>query len=132
MWIVSGPVKTIKRTIGTGGLAAGSIVVMSSATAVKGAAAPTDATICGISTDTYVATDVGVLYGITSETVIGAKYTGSSKTSLTDADLGKVFDLSSDVLVNLDDTTGGCCVCEGYDNDNKYIYFKVLATKRVV
>lgn len=131
MWISSGPTRTIKRTIGTGGLAAGSLAVMSSDTAVKAAAAASDATIVGVSPAAYSAAAVKELYEITSQTILGAKYTGSTKTSLTDADLGKVFDLSSDLLVNLDDTTGGCCVCEGYDNANKTIYFKILNTKRV-
>ncbi len=132
MWISSGPSRIIKRTVGTGGLAAGSLAVMSSDTAIKAAAATTDATIIGVSVAAYAATKVGELYEITSDTILGAKYTGSTKTSLTDADLGKAFDLSSDVLVNLDDVTGGCCVCEGYDNANKTIFFKILKTKRMV
>lgn len=129
MWISNGPFSTVQRTVGTGGTDAGSLSVMSSNTAVKAAAAPTDGTIFGIATKAYSAGEVGIFYSITDETIIGAKYTGSTKTSLTDADLGKVFDLSDDETVNLDDTTGGCSVCEGYDNDKDVIYFKIAPAK---
>lgn len=131
MWISSGPYTTVKRTVGTGGTVRGSLCAMSSDTAVKAAANPTDGTIFGIATDTYAATDVGIFYKITSDTQIAAKYTGSSKTSLTDADLGKSYDLSSDLIVNLDDTSGGPFICDGYDNDNDIIYGHIVAVERV-
>jgi hypothetical protein len=126
MWISSGPWTTEKATVGTGGTAKGSLSVMSSDTAIKATAGPTAATVFGIACAAYDAAAIGDFYAITGETVIGSKYTGSSKTSLTDADLQKVFDISSDVLVNLDDTTGGCCRCVGYDNANSIIFFKVV------
>ncbi len=131
MWISNGPVSTIKRTVGTGGTAAGSLCVMSSNTAVKAANAASDATIFGIACAAYDSGDVGDFFEVNEDTMIASKYTGSSKTSLTDADLGKVFDLSSDVLVDLDDTSGGCASCEGYDNDNDLIFFKVVSAKLV-
>lgn len=129
MWISNGPFSVVKRTVGTGGVASGSLSVMSSNTAVKGAAAATDGTIFGVACADFEATTVGDFYKITDDTIIGAKYTGSTKTSLTDADLGKIFDLSDDATVNLDDVTGGCCVCEGYNNDNDIIYFKIAPAK---
>lgn len=121
----------VKRTVGTGGVARGDLCVMSSNTAVKAAAAPTDGTVFGIALEDKSAGEVGKFMPV-SDCVIAAKYTGSSKTSLTDADLGKAFDLSDEQTVNLDDTTGGFCVCEGYDNDKDLIFFKVLLTKRQV
>lgn len=47
-------------------------------------------------------------------------YVGTTKTSLTQADLYTVaFDLSSKTTINLDDTTGGMCLVFRYDNVKK-------------
>lgn len=70
-----------------------------------------------------------------SDVVFRADYISSvpTKTSVVDADLGTAFDLGAaaqSVNIDLDDTTGGAWVCVGYDNANKKIYVKCLASKR--
>ena len=132
MYIRDGQSSTVvKATVGTGGVAKGSLCVITSNTAVKSAAAPTAATVFGIALATVAATAVGS-FELVSNRIITAKYTGSSKTSLTDADLTKVFDLTDDLTVNLDDTTGGCCFCVGYDNVAKTMDFLVTEAAKIV
>ncbi|MNH83817.1 hypothetical protein D3C73_362210 [compost metagenome] len=47
-------------------------------------------------------------------------YTGTTKTSLSEADLYTVkFDLGNKTTINLDDTTGGMCQVIAYDNTKK-------------
>lgn len=109
-------------------IAIGDLLVISSGKASVAAAAPTAATVLGVATSaittggTVTAADT-VFYEPIRGRRVRAKYTGSSKTSLTDADLGTTFDLSDKVTVNLDDTTGGICVAVGYNNDNDTIDF---------
>lgn len=109
-------------------IAIGDLLVISSGKASTAAAAPTAATVLGIATSaittggSVTAADTVFYVPINGERVRAA-YTGSSKTSLDDEDLGKTFDLADKVTVNLDDTTGGCCVCVWYDNDNDTIDF---------
>jgi hypothetical protein len=69
-----------------------------------------------------------------SFTVFEADYAGSTKTSLTDADIGVVFDIvvgsDGDHKVNLDDTTGGMCKVVAFDNARKVAY--VIITSRLL
>lgn len=49
--------------------------------------------------------------------VVRVGYTGTTKTSLADTDLGTtLFDLASATAIGLDDTTGGMCSVVGYNN----------------
>lgn len=60
-------------------------------------------------------------------------YTGSTKTSLSDADLGTAFDINTDAIsINLDDTTGGMCVVVGYDNTAKTARVKFKSASRAL
>lgn len=122
----------IKGTVGTGGTTKGSLCVLSSNTFVKAAAGATVLTIAAIALSTQVATDVSLFQLVSSQPILTAKYTGSSKTSLTDADISKVYDLTDDLTVNLDDTTGGCAFCVGYDNTLKTIDFIVIPAQRTI
>lgn len=121
----------IKGTVGTGGVTKGDLVVLSGNTFVKAAAAPTAATVIGISLGTYAATAVGK-FELAQGRIVTAVYTGSTKTSVTDADISKVFDLTDSQTVNLDDTTGGVCYCVDYDNDLKLIDFILTPASRAV
>ncbi|MGE5631384.1 MAG: hypothetical protein ACM3TR_09845 [Caulobacteraceae bacterium] len=109
---------------GAGGIAVGDLVVGTLSAAVKAAAAPSAGTVIGICTVAAAQSAVGEVELISGR-VLRAPYTGSTKTSLADTDFGTVFDLSNSTTVNLDDTTGGCCVCVGYDNNNDTIDFRV-------
>lgn len=56
---------------------------------------------------------------------------GTTKTTFTDADLGTAYDVyvsSNNFYINLDDTTGGCLVLIGYDNDAKKAYVTIPTT----
>lgn len=120
-----------KLIVGTGGVTKGCLCVVSSNTVVKAAAAPSAATVVGIALETASASATAAIE-FPANRIIRAKYTGSSKTSLADADLTKVFDLSDENTVNLDDTTGGCCFCVGYDNTNSTIDFMLTEASKIV
>lgn len=122
----------IRGTVGTGGVVKGSLCVLSSNTFVKAAAATTDGTIAAIALETADAAAVAKFQLVSNTPIISAKYTGSSKTSLTDADISKIFDLSSDLIVNLDDTSGGCAFCVDYDNSLSLIDFIIAPAKKAV
>lgn len=56
---------------------------------------------------------------------------GTTKTSFADTDLGTTYDVyvsSHKFYINLDDTTGGCLVLVGYDNDAKKAYVTIPTT----
>jgi hypothetical protein len=125
MEIVSGGYTIRKMVAGTGGGVKGDMAVVSSSTAVKAAAAPTAATVLGVFVETVAAGAMAQIAVPGKDGKIRSEYTGSSKTSLADADIGKVYDLSDENTVNLDDTTGGIAVCQGYDNDNDTIDFVI-------
>lgn len=109
-------------------IAQGDLLVISGGKVSTAAAAPTAATVLGVATSaittgaSVTAADVVYFEPIKGKKV-RASYTGSTKTSVTDADLGTTFDLSDKKTVNLDDTLGGVCVCVGYDNTNDTIDF---------
>jgi hypothetical protein len=127
MEIISGGYTVRKIKAGTGGGVKGGIAVVSSSTAVKAAAAPTAATVLGLFLEDVDADAVAQIAVPDKDALIRAPYVGSSKTSLADTDLGAVFDLNSSdpTKVDLDDTTGGIAVCQGYDNDNDTIDFVI-------
>jgi hypothetical protein len=125
------PSTVIKGTVGSGGVAKGDLCMMSSNTFVKATGGASVLTICAIATKSAIATAVGS-FELVGDRVISAKYTGVSKTSLTDADISKVFDVSDAQTVDLDDTSGGCCFCVDYDNDLDLIHFIVIPAQRTL
>lgn len=84
-----------------------------------------------VSTSTTEGDSVEVILG-DDETIFKVDYTGSSKTSLTNGDIGTAFDLSSgdNEKIDLDDSSDGAWVVVDYDNDNDVGYVKLLGTKR--
>jgi hypothetical protein len=127
-----GPSTVIKGTVGTGGVVKGDLCAVSSNTFVKAAANPTDATIIALALETAADTEVALFELVSCTRVVSAKYTGTSKTSLTDADITKAFDLTDSQTVNLDDTSGGPCLCVDYDNDLDLIHFVVVPVEKAV
>lgn len=110
---------------------AGMLLDVSSGLGVKAAATATailGIALADITTGLSVGDDdqIPVLM-LNTKSVIRAKYTGSSKTSLTAADkFGTAYDLAVDgttgaQTVNLDDTTGGLFLVVGYNNDNNTV-----------
>lgn len=126
MYLINAEAGNVQKFIaGSGGVTAGDLVVISSGKVVKAAAAVTAATIVGIAIDTAAENGYAKVQLLQSDSVISAPYAGSSKTSLADTDFGTVFDLTDSTKVNLDDTTGGCALCVGYDNTPGRIFFKI-------
>jgi len=98
--------------------------------------APADSAFVGvvnetISSATSEGDPVEVVLAL-EDVVFKVDYTGTSKTSLTNADIGTAFDLdaSDGKKINLDDTTGGAWVVVGFDNDEGVAYVKLDASKR--
>jgi len=127
MNILSANPRVKKLIAGTGGTAAGDLVVWSSDTVVKVAAAAAAGTIVGIALETVLADAMVAVSIIKPEDIIEAIYTGSTKTSLADTDIGTAFDVTGPTTVDLDDTTGGFCVCVGYNNTVNIIKFMIEA-----
>lgn len=131
MYITNGEKKVVPYIVGTGGVTAGCLAVISSTTAVKGAAAVTDATLLGIACDDYDATELGLFEVIGECTEVTAKFTAAgTKKTFTNADIGKVYDFSDENTINPDDTTGGSAMLIGYDNDVLEATFVVPKAKR--
>lgn len=85
-----------------------------------------------ITTDASVTPDDEIDIIPLSGLVVRLPYIGTTKTSLTDADLATtLFDVTSAGKVSLDDTTGGMCSVVGYDNDKKTADV-IFATDNVV
>jgi hypothetical protein len=123
----------IKGTVGSGGVARGDLCALSSNTFVKASDAPSDYTIAAIALETASATEVALFELVSNAPIITSKfYTGGSKTTLTDADITKVFDLYDAQTIDLDDTTGGTALCVDYDNDLSLIHFIVVPADRAV
>lgn len=121
--------RIIPLIVGTGGVARGDMVVISSGKVVKAAAAAGDGTIVGIALET-VAQNGTAAVELFDNRIATSTYTGTTKTSVVAADLGTVFDLTNEKTVNLDDTTGGMCVCVGFDNNAKTINFVIPEVKK--
>lgn len=128
MYFIDGKESTVlKLVVGTGGIKKGDLCVITSETVVKAAAAPTAATVIGIAVADAVATAMG-LVEVCGERIIRSAYTTA------DSALGtnKIFDLSDEKTVKLDDTSGGCCFCVGYDKVRATVDFVVTAAARII
>lgn len=126
------PSTVIKGTVGSGGVVKGDMCVIASNTFVKAAAAATVLTVVAVALETAAATAVAKFELVSCQRIVSARYIGSSKTYLTDADISKVYDFSGSQTVNLDDTTGGSCFCVDYDNDLDLIHFIVIPAQRTL
>lgn len=135
------PINTQLMLVGTGGVTADGLVVVSSGKAVKAAQPISAATLVGIARET-VASGSYVQVDLIENHLIEATFTGSSKSSLADTDLATVFDVTGDLNINLDDTTGGTFVVGGngiaatagtwYDNTNLLVRGKFTAASRYI
>lgn len=115
----------------------GYLIVSATNKASVAAAAAADGTVLGVAAESLTTTgsvdaDDVIQYDCNPNSEYWLKYTGVTKTSLTDEDLGKTFDLSATnapYTVDLDDTTGGIIFCTGYNNDRKEIKGLILNRK---
>lgn len=93
-----------------------------------------DDAFVGVSNKAYTSTTAGDLIELIlalPDVIFEVDYVGSTKTSLTLADLGTAFDLSASdpTVIDLDDSTGGAWVCVGFDNTKKTALVKLLRSK---
>ena len=126
----------------TGGIVfPGCIAVISGTTAVLGAAsiAVNAATILGIFLEhAHASVKVPIeLFG--GAAIVQGEYTGTTKTTLTDADLGKYIDIVVSTTTEANDTQkfnlddlAGPFVIVGYDNDKKLCFAKPCAAARMI
>jgi hypothetical protein len=112
--VISVPIK--------GGCSAGDLLVLVSAEWKKAGTAPAAGTIVGIALGDADDGDRASVEFIGGRLVM-TDYAGTTKTSLADADLGKIFDINGTSLkLDLDDTTGGVFVVTDYDNARKVAF----------
>ena len=117
-----------KFIVGSGGVTKGELVVLSGTDVVEAGAAVTAATIVGIAHESGLENAIVDVDIILPGNKIRADYVGTVLATLTDANLGSVFDIDNGTTVDLDDTTGGCAFCVGYDNDADTIDFVIPAS----
>lgn len=129
---LTGNSKVVRLVAGTGGVAKDDLVMFSAGTVVKCASGAGAVGIIGIARETKTATNVVLVELIEGGQIIEAPYTTGTKTSVTDADLGKVFGVTGPTNIGLDDTTNGVALCVGYNNTVKTMNFIVPAAKLYV
>lgn len=122
----------IRGTVGSGNVTRGDMCVLSSNTFVRIANGASVLTVVAIAMESAVAAAVAKFQLVSNQPIIRARYTGVSKTSLTDADISKVYDISTSAIIDLDDTSGGFAFCVGYDNDLDTIDFIVIPAQRTL
>jgi len=128
MEILNGKYEVIQLIVGTGGVADGDLVVISAGTIVASADGDKTATVVGIALDDGDVDDVVAVAAISEGAILQAPYAGATKTTLTDADLGTLFDVDTETQIDLDDTIAGCALCIGYNNDVNLIKFMIPAS----
>ena len=116
-----------KLVVGTGGVTKGGLCVITSDTVVKAATAPTAATVIGIALETAIEGALASIE-IAGGRVITAPYAGTASNLATN----KVFDLTDSTTVNIDDVTGGCCFCVGYNTAKTTLDFILTEASRIV
>lgn len=126
MEIVSGGYVVRYMVAGSGGGNKGDVAVESSNKAVKGADGVSAATVLGLFLEDVSENEIAKIAVPEKGALIRAPYTGSGKTSVSDSDIGKAFDLDDETSIDLDDTSGSggaLCIVQGYDNDNETVDF---------
>lgn len=119
--------------VGTSAIKKGQVVALSGGLAVPATAGQAAGTVLGVATSDGEANGT-VKVIVSRDTVYEVKYKKGTKTSLSNSDLGTAFDIyvdgtTGDMLINLDDTTGGFCKVIKYDNEREVAY--VLIGNRV-
>jgi len=128
MYFIDGKMSTVvSLVVGTGGIAKGDLCVITTNTVVKAAATATAATVIGIATAAAADTAMGSIE-LCGDRIIRAPYAGTASNLATN----KIFDLTDETTVNIDDVAGGSCFCVGYSTANTTLDFIVPAAQRVI
>lgn len=123
----SAPILKVMPVNASQAIKAGSVVVLSGGKLSVAAAAAAAGTVVGVAYQDYTSggtvTDADeIKVDVNPASIYEFPYSGTTKTSLTESDKGTVFDLGANAYtVNLDDTTGGYFLCQGYNNTRKTI-----------
>jgi hypothetical protein len=109
----------------------GSIVVKTTGKASAAADAATAGTVWGIAAEDFTtggavtAADV-LLIDVNPNSIYEMPHnTTGTKTTLTNEDIGKTFDLINAYTADLDDTTGGFVECVGFSSERKTIFAQI-------
>jgi len=117
MYFIDAKAPTIRSLlVGTGGVTKGDLLIWSSNTVVRAAAAASDATIVGIAMEAAVDTAM-CLVDVGLDRVIRSEYAGTASNLATN----KIYDLTDANTVNIDDVTDGIFYCVGYNSTAKTI-----------
>ena len=128
MYFIDGKTSTVVNlVVGTGGVAKGDLCVITSNTVVKAAAAATAATVIGIATAAALDTAMASIE-LCGDRIIRAPYAGTESNLATN----KVYDLTDETTVNIDDVAGGSCFCVGYNAVNDTVDFIVPIAQRII
>lgn len=129
MYIVNGERIVRQFIAGVGGVTNGDLVVNSSGTVIKATDPVTAGTLVGIALEDVASGGLVMVDVITAGTTVLSRFvtTGTKKT-FAGTDIGLVYDLADSRNVDPDDTTGGCALIAGYDNDTLEVTFNVPAS----
>jgi len=123
MEIVQGGYTIRKMVAGSGGGSKGAVAVVSSGTAVKATTNPSAGTVLGIFAEDASAGGTAYIAVPDANAIIRTPYDTDNSATLDDDDLGTAFALADEESVDIDETSNGVAVCQGYDNDNGTIDF---------
>lgn len=122
----------IKMKVGTGGVKAGQLAMVSSDTAVIATEGQSTAVLLGIACEDYDADEVGCFYNIRGADLEFDVYQGGATDTFTDANIGADFDIyhagtTNPYYIDPNDTTGGMFTLKSYDNDRATAVLRVIS-----
>lgn len=128
MQFLDGKMSTVvSLVVGTGGVTKGDLVVLSSGTVVRAAAAATAATVLGLATASAVDTAMCSIE-LCGDRIIRSEYTGTGSNLATN----KIYDLSDAHTIAINDVTGGSCYCVDFDATKGVLDFIVTVAQRAI
>lgn len=124
--------RKITVVAGVGGVTKDGLVVVSGSTAIKATAGFAAGLLLGIAVEDALA-DALVDVELIQNHIITATVDGTTKTSLIDTDRLTVFDITDEITINLDDTTGGSFVyVGGYDSEQETADFMATEASKFI
>ena len=122
------PGSLIHMYAGTGGLTKGALCVIDSATAIEASEGISTAIVLGVAADDYDAGEVATIYPVNGVEIEADIYQGGATDVFTDANMGTLFDIyvaSHKFYIDPNDTTGGFCQVNRYDNAHAKAWIRI-------
>ena len=118
--------------VGTGGVLAGQLAMVSSNTAIDATEGQTTAVLIGVAQADYDAGVVGYFSDIRGALVELPIYQGGATDTFAAADIGKAFDIyvdgtTGEMYIDPNDTTGAMAVVYSYNNDKQTAIVRFLS-----